>query len=69
MDGFKYVMKDIFSQLCFCFKPFNQWFKERVPPNGTGDFLAIGGNDSSTPSDFLAEEDIDLDQKKQKELD
>ena len=63
MEGFIYVMKDIFSQLCFCFRPYNEWCQDRVPPNGSGDFLAIGGHDSSTPSDFLQEEDIDLEQK------
>ena len=62
MDNFVYVLKDIFNQLCFCFRPYNEWFQERVPPNGTGDFLAIGGHESSTPSDFFQDEDLDLNQ-------
>lgn len=54
MEGFVYVCKDIFSQLCFCWRPVDQWFVDRMPPNGTGDFTAINQiGDSSTPSDLF----------------
>ena len=56
MDGFAFVLKDIFSQMCFCFRPFNQWFQDRPPPGGNGEFMTIDQNDSSTPSDLMVDE-------------